>query len=318
MAHVVVTDRGGLEFSHAIGYLADAGHEVTVLDTEDASAILALEHPVDALIISFCHIGRDVMERFPELNVIATTTVGYDSVDIAAAADNGVVVYNLPSVASEEVATHALAGMLALVRGLREAHTEVARGGWDYRVIPTPLRLSEARLGVVGMGRIARKFVDRAAPLFGQIVGYDPYLPDTSWPDAAERASSIDDVFRGADVVSVHVPLTPETSHVVNRHTLGLMNSGGYLINVSRGGLVDQQAVLSLLDDGQLRGAFLDVLDPEPPDPFDPVLQHPKILLSPHSGFFSQSTIFEYEMIPARVIRGVLAGESVPGAVRAR
>ena len=136
------------------------------------------------------------------------------------------------------------------------------------------------------MGRIGRRVAELGRPFFGRVVAHDPHVADGAWPSGVER-TELDAVFATADLVSLHLALTPESQRLVDGRRLGLMRGQSYLVNVSRGGLVDHDALLAALDNGTLAGAGLDVLSTEPPPPSDPLLSHPSVLLSPHVAFLS-------------------------------
>lgn len=308
MARVVITDAGGLDFTPGIAALQAAGHDVRLLD-EGIGDIKAEIADADALIVSFRPIDADVISAARRLRVIATTTTGLDQIDQDAAASADVAVRPLPSPASEEVATHALAGALSLLRELPAGRA--ASIDWDYTRIPTPPRVSELTLGVYGLGRIARKLVERALPLFQRIVAYDPFVPVDAWPAEVERVETLDDLFRRSQVLSLHAPATAENHHAVNGRTIGLMPPGAYLVNVARGELVDTDAVIAAVDSGHLRGAFLDVLDPEPPAADDPVLHHERIIVTPHAAFSSTATELAYVMVAVENVLRALA-ENIP------
>jgi phosphoglycerate dehydrogenase-like enzyme len=308
MWRVFVTDSGGLDFAPGLAALRYAGHEAELLEASSAAEVAARASGADALIVSFVEVDAVTIAALPELKAIATTTVGVNQIDLPAVRAAGVVVSNLPSLASEEVATHALAGMLALLRELPAA--QAAAGDWDFTRIPAPPRISELTLGVYGMGRIAQQLVARALPLFARVVGYDPFTPDEHWPAGVERLDESDAVFRAADVVSLHAPATPDTLHAVNARTIELMPEGGYIVNVSRGDLVDGPALVAALDSGRLRGAFLDVLEGEPPRADDPLLRHPRAIVTPHSAFYSAATGRDYVMTAVQNVLDVLAGRT--------
>ena len=314
MTRVVVTDTGQLDFERGLGALHAAGHQADVLETTDPAEVAGKAADADALIVSFCPIDAELLAALPKLRVIATTTVGVDRIDTRAARQRGIDVCNLPSLASEEVAVHALAGMLTLIREIPSCHREATTGSWDFSRVPMPPRASELTLGLFGLGRIAQRLAALAAPLVGKIVAFDPFLPDEHWPDGVERVSSSDDLFTVSNVLSLHAPATAETRHAVNTRTLGLMPSGSYLVNVARGDLVCTQDVLTAIDAGRLAGAFLDVVDPEPPSPDDPILRHPRVVVTPHAAFYSAATTREYVMVPVRNVIAALAGER-PGNV---
>lgn len=147
-------------------------------------------------------------------------------------------------------------------------------------------RPSTLTLGIVGLGRIGQQLAEFAQASFKQILGHDPYLPDPSWP-AGIRRMELTELFRQSDVVSLHIPLTEESHRLVDHELFTQMRPGSYLVNVSRGGLVDLDALLPVLDSGHLAGAALDVLPQEPPPPDHPILKHPRVLLNPHAAFYS-------------------------------
>lgn len=311
MAQVYITDTGGLDFLPGTELLEEAGHTVISLDLDpaagpdEAQKVADLAADADALIVSFVEITAETIAALPALKVIATTTRGSNHIDADAAAARDIAVHPLPSLASEEVATHALAGLLAMIRELPTSR-EVAREDWDFARIPSPPRMSEMVLGVYGMGEIARKVVTRATPLFRKVVGLDPFVSEDAWPEGVERLHDVDELFAISDALSLHVPLTNETLGVVGDRTLALMPRGGYLVNVSRGALIDDRALTAALGSGQLRGAFLDVLETEPPRPDDPLLNRPEIIVTPHSAFYSSATALAYVTTPSQVVINVL------------
>ena len=293
MARIIITDMGGLTAEHGVAKLRAAGHEVALFEATSSTEIAAEIAAADALIVGYVRISAADIASAPSLRVIATTTTGVDQIDVDAAKAAGIAVRPLPSPASEEVATHALAGMLTLLRELPAAQ-DAARSGWDFTQIPTPPRISELTLGVYGLGRIARKLVERAQPLFARVVAFDPYLPAEHWPAGVDRVDDLDDLFRTSNVLSLHAPATAENHHAVNERTLALLPPDAYLVNVARGELVDSAAVLLALDAGTLRGAFLDAFDPEPPSANEPLLSHPRAIVTPHAAFYSTTTDLAY------------------------
>ncbi len=311
MARIVITDSGGLDFAPGLAAIEAAGHQADLLD-EDAADLASAVADADGLIVSFRRIDAAVISAAPRLRAIATTTTGLDQIDQEVAKAAGVDVRPLPSPASEEVAAHALAGMLTLLRELPAAREATAV--WDYTRVPTPPRISTLTLGVYGLGRIARKLVERARPSFARVVAYDPYVPAELWPGDVQRADTLDELFRLSNVLSLHAPATAENRHAVDERTLALMPEGAYLVNVARGELVDTGAVIAAVDTGRLRGAFLDVLDPEPPAPDDPVLRHPRIVVTPHAAFSSTATELAYVMVAVENVLDALTPTTATGA----
>lgn len=309
MAKVTITDRGTLDPTEAIAFLEGCGHEVTLLDTLDPQELLRWTPDCEALLASFIDLSAETLGALPNLRVIATATVGFNRIDIAAARERGVDVCNMPSIASEEVANHTLAGILAMTRELRAGYEHVEQGGWDYSILPMQPRLSEMTLGLFSFGRIAQHVAARATPFFEQVVAYDPYLPTDRWNSEVRRLNSVDELLEASDILSLHALLTDETRGVLDDAALAKLPPGAYVCNVARGELIDERALLEALDSGQLSGAFLDVLTSEPPEVGNALVDHPRVLVTPHSAFRSASTIRDYLMKPAENIDLVLNGK---------
>lgn len=301
----VYTDVDDTDPAVGIRLLQAHGFEVRVLGTRDPHAVIAGARDADALLPGYAPITREVIEALPNLTIIALMSMGTDEVDVSAATEHGVWVTNVPGAATEEVATHALALMLHSLRRLRFYLGSATPASWNDRAPQAPPRLSEQTLGIVGLGRIGRELARLAAPLFGRVLGYDPLLPDT--PEVRTELgrlgvarTTLDEVRAGADVLSLHLPLTPQTRRMVGDDFLAAMPAGSTLVNVSRGALVDSMALAAALDAGHLAGAALDVLDEEPPPPGHPLLGRDDVVLTPHIAYFSRRTEIEYVRIQAQ------------------
>lgn len=292
----VITETEELDPEPGLRLLSEAGFDTRFVGSRDPEAIAAAARDADALIVGYAHVDAALLDRLPRVRMIATMSAGHDMVDTAEAARRGIWVANLPDSATEDVAVHALAQALALIRRLPQADAVVRSGGWNEHLLETPRRVSELTLGLVGFGRIARSLARLAHPLFGRVLAHDPHATD--WPQNVERAR-LDDLLGEADVLSLHVPSTPHTTGMVNGALLERMRPGSILVNVSRGDLVDPAALLAALDRGHLAGAALDVFPTEPPAPHDPLRTHPRLLLSPHSAFLTDASLRAYVTGPA-------------------
>ena len=301
----VYTDVDDTDPAPGIALLEAHGFDVRVLGTRDPGAVIAGARDAVALLPGYATITREVIEELPRLKVIALMSMGFDDVDVDAATEHGVWVSNVPGAATEEVATHALALLLASLRQLPFYTASATPERWNERAATPPLRLSQLTLGVVGLGRIGRAFARVAGPLFGRVLGYDPMLPETpeTTPELGAlgiERTTLDAVRRESNALSLHVPLTAETERMVDAAFLDGMPEGATLLNVSRGGLIDHTALVAALDSGRLAGAALDVLDEEPPPPGHPVLGRPDVVLTPHIAYFSRRTEIEYVRIQAQ------------------
>ena len=283
---VLVTDTEYSSLDLEAGVLAAADHELGVASCRTAEDVIEAGAGVDAMLVQYAPITAAVFEALPQLGLVSRYGVGVDAVDTEAAREHGVWVCNVPDYGTTEVALHAVALLLALLRNLAGHDREVRAGHWDYHLGGELRRPSSLTLGVVGLGRIGRLTAERAAPWFGTVVGYDPYLPDAAWPEGFERVD-LPEVFTRSSAVTLHLPLTDETRGLVGFDLLERMPPGSYLVNTSRGGLVDLDALLDALESGRLAGAALDVLPQEPPPSDHPLLTHPRALITPHVAWYS-------------------------------
>jgi phosphoglycerate dehydrogenase-like enzyme len=235
----------------------------------------------------------------PKLRVISRIGVGYDNVDVRAAADAGVTVCYTPEAPTVSTAEHTMALILAITKGLLAANARAVRG--EPATPPASLELDGRTLGLVGLGRIGRRVAVAARGLGMVVAAYDPYVSDG---DKLADLVPLDVLLTSADVVSLHVPALPSTYHLISEATLNQMKPGAYLVNCARGTLVDQDALLAALNTGHLAGAALDVTDPEPLPAGHPLLEHPRVIITPH---IASSTIAGRRRLYAQAIDNALA-----------
>jgi D-3-phosphoglycerate dehydrogenase len=241
----------------------------------------------DAVVVTLQRLSDDVITAFaPSVRVIGRAGVGLDTIDLTTAEKRGIAVINQPAYAAAEVATHALALLLALERRLSPSDAFV-RAGWRGPLDLGGVRaLDDATVGVVGGGRIGQAFVERVRPLVRQVVVYDP--APVSLPPGVERAADLPDLLRRSDMLSLHLPLIPATKGLIGRDELRLLPAGAVVVNVARGGIIDEDALAELLHSGHLAGAGLDVFETEPLPATSPLLAAPNTLFSPHSASASR------------------------------
>lgn len=299
---VVYTDVTDLDPTPGVRQLEDRGFEVRVLDADCPQDRFEEEiRAADAVVCGYRALPGELMEQAPKLGIVATLSVGTDMVDVEAATRLGIRVCNVPPIASEEVATHTLALMLAQERRLAHGVEIVREGRWDAHEFGAPRRLSELTLGLIGFGRIGRRFAGMASPLFKETLVYDPFL--SSQPDIhASRSASLAEVIAGADVISLHLPLTEHSRSLLGAEEFAAMKPGVGILNVSRGALIDHEALGEALASGQVRYAGLDVTDPEPL-PADAALRRmPNVAMTPHVAFASDVTRRDYVLAPVEEI----------------
>ena len=229
-------------------------------------------------------VTAEVFAAAKNLKAIGRAGVGVDNIDRVAATDHGVVVMNTPSGNTISTAEHAFTLMLSLARNIPQAHASIIAGKWDRKSFEG-VELFGKRLAILGMGRIGTEFAKRAQAFGMIVVAYDPFLTAARAQSLkVELAESAAIALTGADVVTLHIPLTPETQHILNTEHIGLMNPGALIINCARGGLVDEAAAKTHLDTGHLAGIALDVFETEPPTVEFPLLGAKKCVFTPHLG----------------------------------
>jgi D-3-phosphoglycerate dehydrogenase len=268
----------------------------------------------DAVLVSgTIFVTGEVMDRVgPRLRIVARTGIGFDRVNLEAATERGILVLNTPDGPTESTAEHAIALMLNLSK--RVAVTDrILRAGSEfpkYSEMQPGLEVCGATLGLVGLGRIGSRVAEIACVLGMRVLAYDPFI-------TAERAQSLgvtlvgslEELLPQVKVLSLHSPATLETRHMLNAQTLALLPRGSYLINVARGALVDEAALLEALETGHLAGAGLDVFDPEPPPANAPLFRHPNTICTPHIGSFTAEGLLRMQVMACQEVATALRGE---------
>jgi phosphoglycerate dehydrogenase-like enzyme len=289
--------------------LRDAGHEVVYPRlrkplTEDE--LLAELGGVAACVAGFEPYTRRVLSSCPELRVIARNGVGYDAVDVAAATERGVAVTVTPGVNQESVAEHTFALLLAVARSVVPQHAAI-RGGEFRRIAGVPLR--DRTLGLVGLGRIGREVAVRAAAFRMRVLAHDP-VPDARFVEQQRiTLVPLDRLLAESDFVSLHVPLTKESRHLIDARALGLMKPTALLVNTARGELVCEDALVRALQDGRLAGAGLDVFAEEPPPRDHPLRQLENVVCTAHTAGIDLQARADMAMLAAGAIVALGRGE---------
>ncbi|RMH56996.1 MAG: hypothetical protein D6679_07665 [Candidatus Hydrogenedentota bacterium] len=234
----------------------------------------------EAIIIrSATKLPASILEKAVSLKAIVRAGVGVDNVDLTAAKERGIAVMNTPGGSTSAVAELVLGMMLGLARRLPEADRTMKAGRWEKKSLQGT-QLKDKTLGLIGLGRIGRTVAEYARAFGMTVIGYDPLVTEDI---AGIERCDLDRVFREADYLSLHVPLTEETRHMVGTETLKKVKKGVRIINCARGGVVDEQALREALDDGRVAGAAFDVYETEPPGE-NSIASHPKVIATPHIG----------------------------------
>lgn len=308
MFRVVITDNTFAPIGPEREILEPLGGAVVFQPSQTEEEIIALAQDADAIICDAASITARVIAGAPKLRVIAEYGIGYDNIDTATATAHGVWVANVPGFCTAEVADHTMALLLALSRRLFGLDSALRRGQWGAGNAGPMTRLSTQTLGLVGFGSIARAVASRARGFGLNVQCWSPQTtPDIAASFGATRVA-LDDLFRQADFLSLHLPATPETRGIVDQRRLELMKPSAYLINTGRGALIDEAALLEALTNGRIAGAALDVFAQEPPSADSPLLRLPQVILTPHAAFYSDQALAELQTRAAQNVAAVLSG----------
>ncbi|EXX91458.1 D-3-phosphoglycerate dehydrogenase [Paenibacillus darwinianus] len=265
--------------------------------------LVAIIGEYDALLVrSQTQVTARIMEAGKQLKVVGRAGVGVDNIDLAAATERGIIVINAPDGNTITTCEHTFAMMMALARHIPQAYAKTVGGVWDRKTF-LGVELRNKKLGVLGMGRIGSEVAVRAKAFGMEILAYDPFLTEERAAKLGVKLSTVEDIVRNADFMTVHTPLTPETRHMIARPQFEVMKHGMRIVNCARGGIIDEQALVEAIDQGIVAGAAFDVFEVEPPAPDHPFLKHPRIIVTPHLG---ASTVEAQENVAIDVSEQVL------------
>jgi len=285
---VLITDRAWPDCAVERGILGRIGAEVIESPQGDEATLIELARDVDAIGTCWAHVTEGVIRAAPRCRIVARFGIGLDNINVETATELGIPVSNVPDYCVSEVSDHALALLLACARNVAFFHARTKAGEYRLSAAPPMKRLAGATLGLVGFGRIARALLPKARAIGLGVVAHSQHSDDrgTGCPMV-----SLDELLARSDFVSLHVPLTEATHGLFGDRQFQQMKPTAYLINTSRGGLIDQEALWRALSTGRLAGAALDVFDPEPPDLSQPLYRDERVIVTPHAAFLSEESL---------------------------
>jgi D-3-phosphoglycerate dehydrogenase len=279
------------------------------------SQLLEIIGEYDALLVrSNTRVTREVIQAARSLKVIGRAGTGVDNINLEAATNKGIVVMNAPGGNSISVAELTMGLMLAMARAVPQASVSTKEGKWDKKDL-TGVELKDKTLGVVGFGKIGMEVAKRARAFQMNLLVYDPYVSERLAQDLNVKLVSLDELFAGSDLVTLHVPLVEATRHLISTETIAKMRTGVRIINTARGELINEADLAAGLDSGKVAGAALDVLSEEPPPAGNPLLHHPKVIVTPH---IAASTAEAQEIVGVEIaeqVRGFLKDGIIRNAV---
>jgi D-3-phosphoglycerate dehydrogenase len=270
-----------------------AGVDIVVAQCKTEDDVIHHGKGCAAVLLQYAPITTRVLAALPEVGLISRIGAGFDTIDTDACEQAGVWVGNSPDYGVGEVSTHALALALALLRNIVAYDRDVRAGKWHFLSSGTLPRTGSLTLGIVGLGRIGKRMAHISRNVFKRVVAYDPHIIDGDFPAYVERAATLNDLARQADVVTLHTPLNRETRGLIDAKFFGALKRGSFLVNTSRGAVVALPDLLAALEAGVFAGVGLDVLPDEPVPRDSALLRDPRVILTPHSAFYSVESEIE-------------------------
>ncbi|OCX52553.1 hypothetical protein BEL04_13960 [Mucilaginibacter sp. PPCGB 2223] len=294
---------------HAAGMemLRDKVRIIQAPDTSRDTTIKLIKNADAVILRASTRFDREVIAHADKLKVIARTGVGVNNIDILAATNAGIFVCNAPNANERSVAEHALTMIMSLAKQIFPMHTAVRQNHWEARYLSSGTEINGKTLGLIGFGSIGKITADLCLAVGMKVMAYRP-SGNINYPGVSE-AQTIAQIFTEADFISLHCPSTPVNYHLVNQTLLGLMKTSAYLINTSRGDLIDEAALAAALNEGKIRGAALDVFEEEPILTSNPVLSARNVILSPHVAGSTYESDERLATIAVRAVLDTLSGK---------
>lgn len=289
---------------------------VMVKDSSSPEFASELKTASGLIVRSATRVDAAMLEAAPDLRVVGRAGVGVDNIDVDAASERGVAVMNSPGGNTISAAELTMALMLAIARRVTEADRSIREGRWERSTLQG-VELRGKTLGVIGAGRIGWEVAERCRAFGMRVIVYDPYLALERVDELHPLLVSFDRLIESSDIITLHVPLNAETRGMIGTETLGRMKKGAFVLNVSRGGVVDEEALARALTDGRIAGAGLDVYEHEPISPDSPLLQAPNLVLTPHLGASTKEAQVQVALEVARNMRAALALGDLSAAINA-
>lgn len=308
MKKVLITDFGFKDVEQETLIIRNAGYTVEAAQCKTADDVLTHGREAIALLVQWAPVTAAVINELNNCRVIVRYGIGVDNIDLKAAKDKGIVVCNVPDYCIAEVADHTVALALAMARQLTETHNRTLQGDWKI-IPPAPaLPFYEMNFVTLGFGRIAREVMRRITPFGFQKLAFDPFIQPSFMEEQEVTDCSFEKAVSAADILSLHLPLTSDTHHIINEAVLGRMKKGAVLVNTSRGGLIDTVALAAKLKKGEL-AAGLDVFEQEPLPEGHPLRSCHHLILTSHTAWYSERSVPTLQRMAAEeLVRGLTTG----------
>ena len=316
MPKVVVTDYTFPNLDIEKQVLVSGGCELAGHQCRTPEALIEVVRDADHVLTQFAPVNANVVNAMERAKVIVRYGIGYDNVDLAAAAARGIPVCNVPEFCTDEVADHTLGLILATTRCLFQNHHATSAGDWGLAVPLGQMRaLARLTVGIVGLGRIGQAVAKRLAGFGCRLLAFDPAIPADEIAQAGAEPASLDDLLGNSDLVSLHCPSNEKTRWLINESSIAKMKPGAILINVGRGDLVDPDALVAALGQGRISAVGLDVFSPEPIPADHPILRMENVIVGSHIASASEQAVVTLRESAAKTVLKAINGEPLPNIV---
>jgi D-3-phosphoglycerate dehydrogenase len=303
---VLITDYAWPDLDIERGILTKIGAEVVLPPDTTAATLARVAAPVDAIMTNWAKVPAEVIAAATNCKIVARLGIGLDNIDVAACTARKIPVTNVPDYCLIEVAEHTLALVFGLARKIGWYHQATQNGTYQLQSGPKMFRMQGQTLGLIGYGNIGQLVAEKALALGLNVLVYNRSAKPAP---AGVKFVALDELLQKSDYISLHVPMSPETKHIMNAAAFAKMKPTAYVINTSRGGLIDHAALAAALDKGQLAGAGLDVQDPEPPNLGQAPYNDPRVIVTPHAAFVSQESLENLRRRAAQQVADQLTGK---------
>ena len=304
---VLITDPYHQNFHIEKEILAEINAEIIIGHCKTEEDVIKICSNIDGILVSYIPIGKKVIENLHKCKVIVKYAVGIDNIDLEAATLKKIFVANVPRYCVEEVSTHTVALLLNLIRKISKYDQSVKRGCWDPLAGDPIFRLENRLLGIIGFGNIGKRVAEKFHPFKLSIIVYDPLLNDKIISKYGAKKVELETLLHQSDYISLHCPLNKHTKHLIDFKEIEIMKKGVFIINTSRGEIVNQKALYKALQDGKIAGAALDVLEKDPPSLID-IINADNIIYTPHVAWNSVEAETELRKSAAQEVKRVLEG----------
>ena len=305
---VVITDREYESIGNEREVLSQLDVDLQDYQYKDKENILRVAKDADALIIQYAKMPRDLIEELDNCKIIARYATGFDGIDLDACTEKGIYVCNVSDYCRDEVSTYALSLLLEMATRVGKHDQWTHDGNW-FGMPGKQHSLKNQVIGVISFGRIARAYIEKIKPLCNNIWVYDNHDNVEAIRAAGAEPKTLEEIYAGADYISLHCPLTPETHHMINKEVFKKMKNTAVVINVARGPVVSEEDLIWALENHEIAGAALDVMEQEPPKKDNPLFGFDNVLITPHTAWYSEESQAVLQRTPAEEVVRVLNGE---------